>query len=155
MARNVATIPAPVDQVFAILSDPDTYAHWVVGSDSIRNADAAWPSVGTKLHHRVGVGPLKLNDNTEVLEVSAPVHLVLQARARPFGTARVVLDLIDLGNSTQVTMVEGPGDRWSRLLFNPVADVLLRRRNDQALRRLDELARKRAATAPRDAQAPS
>lgn len=147
MAHNVATIPAPIDQVFAVLSDPESYAYWVVGSDSIRDADASWPAVGAKLHHRVGAGPFKLNDNTEVLEVTAPVRLVLQARTRPFGTARVTLDLIDLGRSTQVTMSEGPGDRFSRLLFNPLADVLLRRRNDEALRRLDELARKRAAAA--------
>lgn len=145
MANNVATIPAPIDQVFAVLSDPESYAYWVVGSDSIRDADASWPAVGAKLHHRVGAGPFKLNDNTEVLEVTAPVHIVLQARTRPFGTARVTLDLVDLGQSTQVTMGEGPGDRFSRLLFNPVADALLRRRNDEALRRLDELARKRTA----------
>jgi uncharacterized protein YndB with AHSA1/START domain len=140
MARNVATFPVPIKRVFAVLADPKTYAYWVVGSDSIRDADASWPAVGSKLHHRVGVGPFKLNDNTEVLEVVEPVHLVLQARARPLGTARVILDLIDLGDRTQVTMVEGPGDRFSRLLHNPIADFLLRRRNDEALRRLEKLA---------------
>jgi uncharacterized protein YndB with AHSA1/START domain len=145
MSHNVATFPVPIDQVFAVLSDPESYAYWVVGSDSIRDADASWPAVGARLHHRLGAGPFKLNDNTEVLEVTAPVHLVLQARARPFGTARVALDLVDQGDSTQVTMVEGPGDAFSRLLYNPVADVILRRRNEVALRRLDELARKRAA----------
>jgi uncharacterized protein YndB with AHSA1/START domain len=140
MARNVATFPVPIKRVFAVLADPKTYAYWVVRSDSIRDADASWPAVGSKLHHRVGAGPFKLNDNTEVLEVVEPVHLVLQARARPLGTARVILDLIDLGDRTQVTMVEGPGDRFSRLLHNPIADFLLRRRNDEALRRLGELA---------------
>ena len=146
MARNVTTFPVPIQQVFAVLADPKTYAYWVVGSDSIRDADASWPAVGAKLHHRVGVGPLKLNDNTEVLEVTEPVHLVLQARARPLGTARVILDLVDLGgNGTQVTMVEGPGDRFSRLLHNPVADFLLRRRNDEALRRLGQLAAQRSS----------
>jgi uncharacterized protein YndB with AHSA1/START domain len=144
MARNLATFPVPIKQVFAVLADPQTYAYWVVGSDSIRDADASWPAVGAKLHHRVGVGPLKINDNTEVLEVSEPVHLVLQARARPLGTARVILDLVDLGGGyTQVTMVEGPGDRISRLLHNRVADFLLRRRNDEALRRLGRLAAER------------
>jgi hypothetical protein len=68
------------------------------------------------------------------------VRLVLQARARPLGTARVTLDLIDLGDRTQVTMVEGPGDRFSRLLHNPIADFLLHRRNNEALRRLERLA---------------
>ncbi len=139
MAHNVTTFPVPIKQVFAVLADPKTYAYWVVGSDTIRDADASWPAVGAKLHHRVGAGPFKLNDNTEVLEVSEPVRLVLQARARPLGTARVVLDLIELGNRTQLTMVEGPGDRISRLLHNPLTDFLLRRRNDEALRRLGRL----------------
>jgi uncharacterized protein YndB with AHSA1/START domain len=143
MARNVTTYPASIKQVFAVLADPKTYAYWVVGSDAIRDADASWPAVGAKLHHRVGAGPFKLNDNTEVLEVTEPVHLVLQARARPLGTARVVLDLIDLGDRTQVTMVEGPGDRFSRLLHNPVTDFLLRRRNAEALRRLGRLVAQR------------
>lgn len=145
MANNVAIIGAPIEQVFAVLSDPGSYGYWVVGSDRIRDADACWPAVGAKLHHRIGAGPFKLNDNTEVIEVTPPVRLVLQARARPFGTARVTLDLADLGDRTQVTMGEGPGDAFSRLLFNPLANVVLRRRNDVALRRLDELARRRAA----------
>lgn len=147
MSVNVTIIPARIDDVFAVLSDPQSYAYWVVGSDRIRDADASWPAVGAKLHHRVGAGPFKLNDNTEVLEVTAPMRLVLQARTRPFGTARVTLDLLDLGDRTRVTMGEGPGDRFSRLLFNPIANALLRRRNDVALRRLDELARKRAGVA--------
>jgi uncharacterized protein YndB with AHSA1/START domain len=147
MARNVTTFPIPIEQVFAVLADPKTYAYWVVGADSIRDADASWPAVGAKLHHRVGVGPFKLNDNTEVLEVHKPVRLVLQARARPLGTARVILELIDLGDGTQVTMIEGPGDRISRLLHNPIADFLLRRRNDEALRRLGKLASERAVLA--------
>lgn len=143
MAHNVTTFPIPIGKVFAVLSDPKTYAYWVVGADAIRDADPSWPAVGAKLHHRVGAGPFKLNDNTEVLEVTEPRHLVLQARARPFGTARVILDLRDLGDRTQVTMVEGPGDRVSRLLHNPVTDFLLRRRNDEALRRLGQLAARR------------
>jgi uncharacterized protein YndB with AHSA1/START domain len=147
MARNVATFPVPIQQVFAVLADPKTYAYWVVGSDSIRDADPSWPAVGSKLYHRVGVGPLKLNDNTEVLEVTKPVRLVLQARARPLGTARIVLELIDLGDGTQVTMIEGPGDRFTRLLHNPVADYLLRRRNDETLRRLGKLAAQRSVPA--------
>jgi uncharacterized protein YndB with AHSA1/START domain len=146
MARNVATIPASIGHVFAVLAAPATYAYWVVGSDAIRDADDEWPAVGAKLHHRVGVGPFKLNDNTEVLEVTAPVHLVLQARARPFGTARVTLDLRDLGDErTEATMIEVPGDRVSRRLHNPIADHLLHRRNDIALRRLSELAVKHQA----------
>jgi uncharacterized protein YndB with AHSA1/START domain len=140
MARNVASFPVPPERVFAVLADPSSYAYWVVGSDAVRDADATWPAPGAKLHHRVGVGPFKLNDNTEVLEADPPRRLVLQARARPLGTARVVLELEADGGGTRVTMVEEPGDRFSRLLHNPLADRLLAWRNDEALRRLGELA---------------
>jgi hypothetical protein len=49
-----------------------------------------------------------------------------------------------------VTMEEEPGDLFSRLLHNPIADRLLRRRNDETLRRLGELAGA-GADAPRSA----
>jgi uncharacterized protein YndB with AHSA1/START domain len=139
MATNVALIPATPERIWAVLSDPDSYGHWVVGSDTIRDADEGWPAPGTKIHHRVGAGPLKLNDDTEVVEAEAPRRLVLHARARPFGTARVALELTAEGTSTRVVMTEEPDDPVSRLLHNPLADRLLHRRNVTALRRLTEL----------------
>ncbi len=140
MARNVALIPTTPDRIWAVLADPSSYGHWVVGSDTIRDADPGWPQPGTRIHHRVGAGPFKLNDDTRVTESSPPRKLVLHARARPFGTAVVALELVPEGTSTRVIMVEEPGDRVSRLLHNPVADRLLHHRNREALRRLAELA---------------
>lgn len=142
MARNVSLIPAEPERIWAVLADPGSYAYWVVGSDAIRDADAGWPAPGTKIHHRVGIGPFKLNDDTQVVVADAPRRLVLHARARPFGTARVELALAAEGTSTRVTMVEEPGNRFSRLLHNPLADRLLHRRNVEALDRLSELARR-------------
>ena len=140
MSRTVALIPASPERIWAVLADPGSYGYWVVGSDTIRDADGGWPQPGTKIHHRVGAGPFKLNDDTRVVEAQAPRHLVLHARARPFGTARVELRLSPEGTSTRVVMIEDPGDRFSRLLHNPLTDRLLHRRNETALRRLNELA---------------
>jgi uncharacterized protein YndB with AHSA1/START domain len=140
MARNVALIPASPDRIWSVFTDPGSYGYWVVGSDTIRDADGDWPQPGTKIHHRVGAGPLKLNDDTQVVESDPGRRLVLHARARPFGTARVELQLDPEGTSTRVVMIEEPGDRLSRLLHNPLADMLLHRRNETALRRLTELA---------------
>lgn len=140
MARNVALIPAPPERIWAVLADPRSYAYWVVGSDTIRDADGGWPAPGTRIHHRVGVGPFKLNDNTEVGESDPPRRLVLHARARPFGTARVALELTAEGTSTRVVMTEGPDDAFSRLLHNRLTDRLLHKRNEEAVRRLAELA---------------
>src|SRR6478735_6471041 len=88
MARNVALIPADPERIWAVLADPGSYGYWVVGSDTIRDADGGWPQPGTKIHHRVGVGPLKINDDTQVIESEPGRRLVLHARARPLGTAR-------------------------------------------------------------------
>lgn len=140
MARNVALIPADPERIWAVLADPGSYGYWVVGSDTIRDADGGWPQPGTKIHHRVGFGPLKINDDTQVIESEPGRRLVLHARARPLGTARVELQLAAEGTSTRVVMIEGPDDRFSRLLHNPFTDRLLHRRNEKALQRLGELA---------------
>jgi uncharacterized protein YndB with AHSA1/START domain len=140
MARNERLIAASPERIFSVLSDPDSYGHWVVGSDTIRDADAGWPAVGTRFHHRVGWGPIKVNDHTEVLAVDAPNRLQLKAKARPLGTATVTLTLERRGAGTLVTMIEDAGDPLTRLVFNPLTHFLVRGRNVESLRRLDELA---------------
>ncbi len=140
MARNERLIAASPERIFAVLSDPDAYGHWVVGSDIIRDADDGWPAVGTRFHHRVGFGPLKVNDHTEVLAADPPRCLQLKAKARPLGTARVTLTLERRGAGTLVTMVEDAGDPLTRLVFNPLTHLLVRGRNAESLRRLEELA---------------
>jgi len=141
MARTTRLIPASPERIFEVLSDPASYGYWVVGSDTIRDADGAWPAKGSRFHHRVGVGPIKVNDNTEVLTVEAPRLLRLHARARPlFGTALVELMLERRGGGTLVTMDETAGDVLSRVAINPLTDPLVKRRNDVSLRRLEELA---------------
>jgi uncharacterized protein YndB with AHSA1/START domain len=140
MARNERLIPASPERVFAVLSDPDAYGDWVVGSDAIRDADDTWPEVGSRFHHRVGLGPLKVDDHTEVVDMEPARRLKLHAKARPLGTAKVELDLERRGGGTLVTMTEDAGDPLTRLLFNPLTHYLVRRRNDESLRRLEALA---------------
>jgi uncharacterized protein YndB with AHSA1/START domain len=136
MSDTVATIDAPPERVWAVLADPYTYGEWVVGSDTIRDADESWPRPGSRLHHRVGIGPFKIEDNTEVVESEPPRRLELQARTRPLGTARVTFELVAEGRRTRVRMIEEPGDLLSRLFHNPLFDRLLHHRNIETLRRL-------------------
>ncbi|HWI71460.1 MAG TPA: SRPBCC domain-containing protein [Baekduia sp.] len=147
MSRNQRLIPASPERVFAVLADPGSYAYWVVGSDVVRDADPDWPAVGTRFHHRVGWGPLKIDDHTEVIAADPPHRLELHAKARPLGTAHVVLELERRGGGTLVTMVEDAGDRLTRLVFFGLTHLLVRRRNQESLRRLEELALKPAPTA--------
>jgi uncharacterized protein YndB with AHSA1/START domain len=136
VATTDTQFSVPPERVFAVLSDPESYADWVVGSHSIRDADPDWPAVGSRFHHRVGAGPLNVKDHTEVLEVDPPRRLVLRARARPLGTAKVEIVLEPRDGGTHVTMTEVAGDPLSQLAINRLTDPLVHRRNVESLRRL-------------------
>jgi uncharacterized protein YndB with AHSA1/START domain len=139
MATTRTQIAASPDEVFAALANPENYGDWVVGSDTIRDADPAWPKVGTRFHHRIGFGLLGVNDHTEVLDVEPPHRLVLHARARPLATAEITMLLTKRDGGTTVTMIEVAGDQLSRLALNRLTDPLIHLRNLEALRRLKRI----------------
>jgi uncharacterized protein YndB with AHSA1/START domain len=147
MARNDAFIAAPPAQVWAVLSDPDSYGYWVVGSKEIRDADPNWPAPQSRFHHTVGFGPFTVKDHTVCVRAEEPRLIELRAKARPLGTATVKLELRPEGNGTRVTMTEGPGDALTAFVFNPLTHLLVKGRNVESLRRLGELAERRRAPA--------
>jgi NAD(P)-dependent dehydrogenase (short-subunit alcohol dehydrogenase family)/uncharacterized protein YndB with AHSA1/START domain len=137
MARNRVHIDASPEDVFAVLADPQRYPEWVVGAAGIRDEDAEFPAVGSRFHHKVGSWPVGLKDYTEVTEVKPPRRIVLKAKARPLGTARIEIELRESAGGTELAMEEVPGDRLTSLLAgNPIADTVLRVRNAEALARL-------------------
>jgi NAD(P)-dependent dehydrogenase (short-subunit alcohol dehydrogenase family)/uncharacterized protein YndB with AHSA1/START domain len=137
MAANRVHIDASVEEVFAVLSDPERYPEWVVGAAGVRDHDEEFPAVGSRFHHQVGGWPLNLKDHTEVVEVDPPKRLVLKAKARPLGTALIELELREGAGGTELRMEETPGDRLTSLVArNPVFDTALRVRNAEALSRL-------------------
>ena len=140
MAHNEITVDAPPEAVFDVLSDPRSYARWVVGSRKIRAADPDWPAAGATFDHAVGIGPLALPDSTTVRAVEPPHRLELLVRARPLTVAVVTLTLHRVGDRTRVEMEERPADLRTRVLFNPLTDPLVRLRNKESLRRLKALA---------------
>jgi uncharacterized protein YndB with AHSA1/START domain len=140
VARTETHINASPRAVFRVLSDPRSYAYWVFGSAEIRDADPEWPQVGSRFHHTVGIGPLRIKDHTEVEDVQPDRHMELQAKARPLGSARVKLELQRKRRGTKVTMTEDPADLPSALLFLPLTHLLVRGRNERSLERLAELA---------------
>jgi uncharacterized protein YndB with AHSA1/START domain len=149
MATTERIMDATPEEVFAVLSDPQAYSHWVVGSASVRGADEDFPAVGSRFHHTVGIGPLQLPDHTEVLESHPPRRLVLRARARPLGTARVAIDLHEHRRGTRVVLDEHGADPITRLvLLNPLAGLLVDQRNRISLRRLEELVVRRRDHGP-------
>ena len=140
MSTTEIQLDVPPERVIEVLSDPAMYADWVVGSDTIRGSDPDWPAVGSRFYHRVGVGPIKVNDHTEVMALDRARTLVLRARARPMGTAVVALEWVARGDGTHVTMRETAGDPLSHLAINPLTDWTVRLRNRRALRRLKRIA---------------
>ncbi|HEY2180378.1 MAG TPA: SRPBCC family protein [Solirubrobacteraceae bacterium] len=140
MAYNEIRMFVPPDRVFAVLSNPRSFARWVVGSKSVRRADPDWPAVGTAFDHSVGIGPLVLADHSEVMTCERPHLLRLLVKARPFSRAFVTLRMQPTSEGTLVSMEEVAADMRSRLLFNALTAPLVRLRNRESLRRLKALA---------------
>jgi uncharacterized protein YndB with AHSA1/START domain len=140
MARCERIIAAPPESVYSVLADPRGYAYWVIGSMEIRGASADWPRPGSRFHHTVGFGPLRIKDHTVVEEIRPGRFIQLVAKARPLGKARVKLELEEDDGGTHVTMTEDPADALTAFVFQPLTHLLTRARNARSLERLAELA---------------
>lgn len=127
-----------------MLSQPENYAYWVVGSSEIHQSDDAWPAPGTFFEHSQGFKPLRLRDTTTVLESARPRHLKLEARIRPFSIAEVDLHIAAEGDGSRVTMIERVTGGLARLAPGPARDLAFKLRNVESLRRLRRLAEERA-----------
>ena len=136
-------IAASSSAVQAVLSDGWLWAGWVVGATHIRDVDKAWPAVGAKLHHRVGVWPATISDHTEVKVFEGERQLVLRVRAWPVGEGEVRLDLTRTADGTLVVMREKPTSGPARLLPGALVNWLLRARNRESLARLASIAEHR------------
>jgi uncharacterized protein YndB with AHSA1/START domain len=141
VALTQATVQAPPDRVFAVLSDGWWYSDWVVGTAHIRDVDPDWPAVGSQLHHKAGPWPISLADSSTVVVVEQDRRLRLHAGLWPLGEAVVDIRLEPVdGGRTRVLMYEN-FERGPLLgLRNKLNDLLLHRRNVEALRRLADLA---------------
>lgn len=143
MACTERIMDATPERIWAVLADAETYEHWVVGAKDIRAADGTWPRPGSTLQHTSGFGPFNLKDNTQVLESDEPRRIVLEARGRPLGIARIEITLQPEGTGTKVAMVEDAVRPATARVINPALNPLTHSRNVETLRRLEELARTR------------
>ena len=145
VTERVLNVAAP--EIYAVLADGWTYSDWVVGTAHIRSVDDAWPAPGSHLHHKVGPWPLSIRDKSTVLECDPGRMLFTRVRLWPLGEGHVRITLIPLdATRTRVRMEEhfvGGPLRWVQ---NKLNDLVLHRRNVEALRRLDDLARAEQTT---------
>ncbi len=149
MATVDRRVQASRDRVWDVLCEGWTYSNWVVGTSHMRAVEREWPGVGSRLFHASGVWPLVTRDETQVEQSVPATTLTLIARGRPFGEARVRIELADGGaDGCTITMHETPVSGPGKWLHNPATEALLIRRNVEALDRLAALVE--ARTAPQD-----
>jgi uncharacterized protein YndB with AHSA1/START domain len=152
MARSAAsdsslTVERPIaatrQQVWNVIADGWTYSQWVVGNTRMRAVDPSWPAPGATIHHTIGIWPVVLNDETKV-ESSIPTEeIVLLAKGRPFGKARITLRLKDTDGGCCVEMAELPVGGPLNLVPRRLALAAAYPRNRECLARLAALAERR------------
>lgn len=139
MAINQVRSSLPPAKVFEHLTNPWEYPKWLLGASTIRAVDDDFPAVGSNFHHRVGVGPLKVNDRSEVLEVEPDRKLVLLVKARPLFQGKVTFTIEPDGEGGSVLTFEEvpafPGAELARPLLDPATHA----RNKKSLENLADL----------------
>ncbi len=127
MTRNQRLILSPPTQVWGLLADGYRYGQWVTGTRRVLAADPQWPDVGARLRVRLGLGPLALDDTCVVRICEPPQRLELEAKADPFGAARIAMNLIPWGDNTLFILdwhpLRGPGTRMHGLPVNYLVAV--------------------------------
>ena len=134
-------------QVWDVVADGWTYSQWVVGNSRMRAVEPDWPAVGSKIHHTIGIWPVVINDETEVESCAPEEELVLLARTRPFGQARITLRLHDVADGCRIEMAEVPVGGPLNLIPRRLALAAAFPRNRECTWRLASLAERRTQPA--------
>lgn len=142
VTRRVMPDVDPKD-VFDVLRDGDSYAHWVVGTRKIRATDPGWPAPGTAIHYTIGYRPLRKDDKTTSRVYEPDQRLELEAFAWPAGSARIDIRAEKVAIGTLVSVEEHPKSGIGAMIHNPLSDAFAFLRNVEGLRRLEGLARRR------------
>ena len=150
MSHTCREFPVPAAVVWSLLTDPRTYPDWLVGASSISDIDDDWPAVGSRFHHRVGLGPLSIPDHSEVIAIEDQRMLKLQVRARPFISAVATFRLVGDGSRTVVSLQEEPTPRVIGNLVRPVMDPMIHVRNHRSLAGLSDLVDRRERESRRE-----
>lgn len=133
--------PAIVEEV---LLDARLYPLWIVGTEECDGVHPPWPKPGGGFTYAVKIGPLRFHDRTTMLEHIPGTQVRLRIAMHPLGQAIVVLRFEQHPLGTMVTFIEHPDRGPAHIVWNPLFDWLLHRRNVTALRRLREMAERRA-----------
>lgn len=136
-------VHAPVGVIWSVLADGWQHTDWVAGSSIDGAVEPRWPDPGSRVRHLSGRWRVVSNDHTEVIATEPGRELRLATHRRwSSGTNQVRIYVSPGGTpaSSFVRIVEdtvtGPGT----MLPRPVRQLLITRRNTDALHRLASLA---------------
>lgn len=146
MAINTTHVDASVETLYRILLDPYAYPRWVVGVREVRGVDPEWPRPGSSFHHTPVVKQAK--DRSEMIELETNQRVVLNAYLRPFGVARVTIELQPEARGTKVCLKEEPAEGTKMRGIKPVVDLLSHLRNIESLRRLRKVVEETERSSP-------
>jgi uncharacterized protein YndB with AHSA1/START domain len=133
-AEARTTIAAGPEQIYAVLTDPDTYPDWLAGAQHIRHVDADFPNPGTRFDHQVGPAEaVTVDDDSKALIDDPPHRFQLEVHVGPV-TGLVDFRLRPTGEGTEVVFRESLTGRLG--LAMPVARAILHARNKASLERL-------------------
>lgn len=130
-------------RVWDVIADGWTYSQWVVGNSRMRAVDPAWPNVGSTIEHSIGIWPFVVDDITVVEDCQPLEQLVLLAKTRPFGKARITLRLSDIEGGCRIEMAEVPVGAPMGWVPNRLALTAAIPRNRECTWRLAALAERR------------
>lgn len=139
--------------VFAQLCDAPEYPRWLIGAQRVVHVDDDWPAVGSRFHHRIGVGPFRVAGSTTIRVLEPDRRLVLGAGMGPFGEALVDFELTPEGEgSTQLAVAEAPERglaRWVARVAGPLIALAVWGRNGVSLAELRNLVERRVPRSTR------
>jgi uncharacterized protein YndB with AHSA1/START domain len=143
MARNDTHVNASPSAVWDVLADPYAYPRWVVGTDRTLEAEATWPSPGSKFKVHIALG---YSDYTHCVEAEPERRIKLNVAGGPMGAALVEITLKGTPDGgTDVTIVEDPTGIMKPLHYLPPAHWLIKVRNVESMRRFKRIVEARAA----------
>lgn len=149
MAIRHRLIKVAPEVVWDLLSDPNRYADWVVGTSSSRPVRGTWPQTGAAIRYEVHLGPVSLSNETTVRFRDPGARLELEAHAGILGTARIAIELRPWGEYCLVIVdehpLQGAGGKWHNFAF----EALIHLRHRAMLGRLARLCEDRAGDARR------
>ena len=116
-----AVIHRPVEEVFAVASNPETYSKWSPGLIEVKRISEGPVGVGTTWRLvRQALGQ-RLEGDLELTEYEPNLKFTLDSKSRPFpGEARWTFDVVEGGTRVSVVLQAEPGG------FFKLAEPLLR-----------------------------